>query len=337
MITGVTMNRSAAKGMTLIELLVVVSIIGVMVALLLPAVQATRERLRRTQCSNHLRQLNLALANYISAFGVFPFGVGGDGDRRPDNPSYASDFNRRYSSHSQLLPFLEQQALFDRINFTISPFYPDLSGDPDRVTGMGDNEWAAQQTVPLFLCPSDSVRMGRPWGQNSYRTCTGSNWNARTGNGVFGQRIMLRPAALRSGMSNVATFSERVMGSGQRGQVELVSDLWGDGSGDWTESGLAQWCGNLSKDVASGLPLQDVNSGMTWLEGNMNWTRYNHVLPPGKPSCKNQITWLGVVMTASSRHRGGVNLGMADGSVRFVDNSIDIAIWRSLATIRDGD
>jgi prepilin-type processing-associated H-X9-DG protein len=75
---------------------------------------------------------------------------------------------------------------------------------------------------------------------------------------------------------------------------------------------------------------------MTWLEGNMNWTRYNHMLPPGRPSCKNQITWLGVVMTASSRHRGGVNLLLAGGSIRFIGTSVDAAVWEALGNMHSG-
>lgn len=329
-------ERRPRVGVTLIELTVVVAVIGILFAVLLPAVSAARERTRQMRCANHLRQLGLALANYTGTFDLFPFGVGEDGDRRPDQATYASDDHRRFSTHSQLLPFLEQQALYERLDFSVSPFYPDLSGDPDRVTGFGPNEAAATERVPLFLCPSDPTPTGRPWGPNHYRTCTGSDWSGRTGNGLFGQRIMLRPAALLDGLSHVAAISERRLGDGSRGRVDLMSDLYGDGSDAWTEESLGQWCASLDAETAATLPLRDVNSGMTWLEGNMNWTRYNHMLPPGSPSCKNQITWLGVAMSASSGHRGGVNVLLAGGSTRFVSEGIDPRTWRALGSIASG-
>lgn len=76
---------------------------------------------------------------------------------------------------------------------------------------------------------------------------------------------------------------------------------------------------------------------MTWLEGNMSWTRYNHLLPPGRKSCANGLTWNGVAMTSSSRHLGVVNLLLGDGSARPVKDSVDAAVWKSLATIAGGE
>lgn len=329
-------DRPGRRGFTLIELTVVVAIIGILLAILLPAVQAARERVRQSQCSNQLRQLGLALSNYTSTFGFFPFGVGGDGDRRADSASYASDRHRRFSTHTQLLPFLERQELFAQLDFTVSPFYPDLSGDPDRVTGFGPNELPAQQRLALFLCPSDATETGRPWGPTSYRTCTGSDWSGRTGNGLFGQRIMRRPADVRDGLSHVAAISERLLGSGDRNRIDLQRDLFGDGADNWTESSLGDWCGSLDVATARTLPLHDVNGGMTWLEGNMNWTRYNHMLPPGGASCKNQITWSGVVMSATSHHRGGVNLLFAGGATRFISQHIDRQLWGDLGNLNSG-
>src|SRR5262249_24188966 len=94
-------------------------------------------------------------------------------------------------------------------------------------------------------------------------------------------------------------------------------------------------CATLSDQEAASSPKHpsDANSGMTWLEGNMSWTRYNHVLPPGHKSCANGLTWHGVAMIASSRHPGVVGLLLGDGSVRAVKDSIDAAVWRALGTI----
>jgi prepilin-type N-terminal cleavage/methylation domain-containing protein len=327
------MKTIPRNAFTLIELLVTVTIIGILLSLTASAIQSARESMRRTTCSNQLKQIGLGLQNYLAAYDAYPFGVGGDADRVTS--TFGSIAHRRYSTHSQLLPFLEQQALYEQIRFAYSPFYPDMSGEPDRVTGNGPNEIAAQTVVPLFLCPSDSNRTGRPWGGNSYRSCNGSDWSGRTGNGIFGQARLLRASALRDGQDHVAAFSERIMGDGLRGQIELESDLFGDGN-VWTEAALTPWCSGLTSERASGLALQDSNGGMTWLEGNMNWTRYNHVAVPGRPSCKNVISWDGVVMTATSRHLGGVNVVLASGAVRFVNESIDSKTWRALGDVNSG-
>ncbi|TWT72970.1 DUF1559 domain-containing protein [Allorhodopirellula solitaria] len=326
-----TRHMGPRRAFTLIELLVVIAIIGILVALTLSAIQAAREASRRVTCSNHLKQIGLGINNYVSAFQAFPFGVGGDGDQVTS--TYGSLNHRRYSTHSQLLPFLELQSLYEKIDFNYSPFYPDLSGNPERVTGMGPNEEAAQTVVPLFLCPSDFNSMGRPWGGNSYRSCNGSTWEGRTGNGIFGQAKLLRPGEIVDGMNYVAAFSERMMGDGTNAGVELRSDLFGDG-GQWTEPSLRTWCAELTPQSASSLALQDSNGGMTWLEGNMNWTRYNHVAPPNQPSCKNVITWDGTIMTPSSRHQGGVFMLLASGTVRFVSESIDAETWSALGDVR---
>ena len=319
------------RGMTLVEVVVVIGIIGILMAILFPAVQSVRGRVRQSQCSNNLRQIGLALSHYTSQFGRFPFGVGVDSG----SVTYTSAANRRYSTHSQLLPFLEQQSLYEQIDFTVRPFYPDLSGDPDRVTGMGPNEPVAQTRVPVFLCPSDGNRLGRPWAPNSYRSCSGSDWDPRQGNGLFSQRVMRRPAEALDGLSHVAAFSERIIGDGTDAEVEMVSDLFADGE-EWTEDELTRWCADLTADRAEELPVQDSNGGMTWLEGNMNWTRYNHVLAPGQPSCKNRITWAGTIMSASSRHPGGVQVLLAGGAVRLVGEEVDLETWRALGNRNSG-
>lgn len=324
------LNHRARKGFTLVESLVAIAIFAVLAVLLLNAVQAAREAVRRTACTNNLRQIGLGLNNYVSAYKYFPFGVGEDGDT--NGSSYASESHRRFSAHSQLLPFLGQEALFQRIDFDVSPFHPDTSGNPAQVTGTGPNESVAQARVPVFLCPSDYNRMNRPWAGNSYRSCNGSTWSARTGNGIFGQAVQLSPVAIRSGTSHCAAFSERIMGDGSEESIELESDLFADGN-QWPEETLTRQCRRLTTQLASLLPVQDTNGGMTWLEGNMNWTRYNHVATPGMPSCKNVITWDGVIMTATSRHASGVNVLVASGSVRFVTHEIDLHAWRSLGDV----
>ncbi|MFH1922488.1 MAG: DUF1559 domain-containing protein [Planctomycetota bacterium] len=321
-------------GFTLVELLVVITIIGILVGLLLPAVQMAREAGRRTRCTNNLKQIGIALTAYQGVYGVYPFGVG----LGPAGPvdAFVSPLTRRFSLHSQLLPYVEQNNVYELLDFSVAPFFPDASGDPAIVTGNRPNEEAAQVTVPIFLCPSDSNRLNRPWGPNNYRSCNGSSWSGRAGNGMFGQATAIRPADVRDGLSNSAAFSERVLGDDDDGHVDLDSDLFGL-QAPWTEETLRDWCLELTEAEAATLVIHDSNGGMTWLEGNMNWTRYNHLLPPGRQSCKGFLTWNGVAMTANSHHPQGVHLLLGDGSVRFVAETVDVDVWHALGTIAGGE
>ena len=128
---------SQQGGFTLVELLVVIAIIGVLIALLLPAVQAAREAARRSQCSNNLKQIGLGLLNYESARGHFP-----PGQYKPENVNEKS----AYSWSVWHLPYIEQQALYDRIDFTVS------SKDPPN--NLPDLSGPANQVIPAYICPS---------------------------------------------------------------------------------------------------------------------------------------------------------------------------------------
>jgi hypothetical protein len=107
----------------------------------------------------------------------------------------------------------------------------------------------------------------------------------------------------------------------------------------WTQDTFRAWCEQLSDAEAAGLPkhYSNATAGLTWLEGNMSWTRYNHMLTPGKKTCINGVTWNGVAMTVSSRHGPGVGLLLGDSSVRFVKDSISPAVWQALGTIAGGE
>jgi hypothetical protein len=177
-----------------------------------------------------------------------------------------------------------------------------------------------------------------PWGPVNYRSCNGSTWSARVSDGMFGQSTRIGPANVRDGLSNTAAMSERLRGHDDYQNVDVKSDRFRV-SAPWTEAAFAGWCAGLTDAEAIALPkhYSNATTGLTWLEGNMSWTRYNHVLTPGHKTCVNGVTWNGAAMTASSRHDGRVGLLLGDGSVRFVKNTVSPVVWRALGTIAGGE
>ncbi|WP_406694592.1 DUF1559 domain-containing protein [Singulisphaera sp. Ch08] len=322
------------RAFTLIELLVVIAIVGLLAGLLLVGVQASREAGRRLTCTNHLKQLALALQNYHTTFAVLPFGVGPDDDKT--SATTGSLAARRYSAQTQMLLYLDQLSLFNAINFQVAPFFPYIDAQLGPQGEPGVNYTAGQTVVETFLCPSDRDSVDHRWGANNYRTCNGSSWAGRSGDGMFGQNAGIRYANITDGLSTTAAFSERCKVSGGRDPVDFLS-LLVSRPNLWTEQSFHDWCISLTETEARGYFI-DANGGKTWLEGNMNWTRYNHLMTPGRQSCKNGLTWEGVGMTATSRHsNGGVVLALGDGTVRFVSKGIDRSLWRALGTIGGGE
>jgi hypothetical protein len=155
---------------------------------------------------------------------------------------------------------------------------------------------------------------------------------------MFGQSTRIRTADIQDGLSNTAAMSERVRGHDDFAKLDVDADLFRNAA-PWTEATFRAWCQALTDDEASILPRNPAvaNSGMNWLEGNMTWTRYNHLLPPGSKSCANGLTWDGVAMTVNSRHAKVVGLLLGDGSVRFVTNSVNSRVWSAIGTIAGGE
>lgn len=323
-------NRSV-RGFTIIELLVVITVMAILVALLLPAVQQVREASRKTNCLSNLKQLGIALHNYHDVHRVLPFGVGHDNDNGPGSRGTLDD--RRYSCHSQLLPFLEQAPTYDALDFNVAPFHPYISAETGPNGEIGINGSAATVKVPAFVCPSDLDRMPFVWGTNNYRTCNGDTWSGRQGNGMFGQISSVRFGSVSDGLSHTAMVSERCKGTGSPNDLDPLSDVY-DIDNLWNEDDFREACGSLPTSDPASYTSRDYDSGQTWLEGNMNWTRYNHMLTPNRQSCKNRTTWDGVAMTASSRHHQGVNLLLGDGAARFISDAVDASLWKALGTIR---
>jgi prepilin-type N-terminal cleavage/methylation domain-containing protein len=230
------------RGFTLIELLVVIAIIAVLIALLLPAVQSAREAARRSQCVNNLKQFGLALNNYESSCGVFPFGQGADYMMSlPSAPVYA-----RWSANSQLLPYMEQSTVWNAINLSLPPETPD-PGALGMMMGMGmlapyqdpnrANSTIFSVSMSFFLCPSDSAPPPSP--SNGY---VGNNYYTNSGGwlsdaceqfppavpngmpqGPMYNRSAVRYSAVTDGLSNTAVASEKLRGMGT---YDVVRDLF---------------------------------------------------------------------------------------------------------------
>lgn len=317
-----SMNRPA---FTLVELLVVIAIIGILVGLLLPAVQQAREAARRMQCSNHLKQIGLAMHNYESAYKRFPSGnmVGGS-------------FTVGLSAHARLLPFMEQAAVYQMVDFNYA--YNHVNNDAARM-----------QKIPTFLCPSDTfdklpATLG---GYNSYYANSGTNILAGSPatlssdpnygmpecNGVFYRDSRVRPGDITDGLSNTIAFSEKIAGDGNNGIATAISDTFRPGTFPTTADQAMQDC--MAVNVTD-LSKQGVSIvGSPWIQAYHSTTLYYHVLPPNTRSC--MFPPGRIATTAGSRHTGGVTALGCDGAVKFVTSSLDLSIWRAIGTRNEGE
>lgn len=311
---------------TLIEVLVVVAILGLLAGLLLSAVQQSREASRRLGCQNNLKQIGLALASYDSTHAAYPFGVGGGGP---------PGFVPRWSAQSQLLPYLEQAALFNALNFAGVPWeHHPTYGVP--------NATALATRIAGFLCPSDVDRIAdRAEGLacNNYRFCAGtlpynlaadSPDGAGRNDGAFWYQSVTSPAGLRDGSATTAVASERCLGDPARP----------DPKGDYYLSDpTVAACERADPATARRFVSSLEWSGQRWADGNIFYTRYHHILPPDGRSCNfgDKDDDGQAVVTATSRHPGGVNLLTADGAVRLVKGTVTPAVWRALGTIAGGE
>jgi prepilin-type N-terminal cleavage/methylation domain-containing protein/prepilin-type processing-associated H-X9-DG protein len=330
---------SSRRGVTLVELLVVIAILATTIGLLLPAVQTARETARRSSCTNNLRQIGVAAANHESARGRFPLGAESrQWDERPDFPHQFF----RWSVLAHLAPYYEEERLLRSLDLTV-PLYIGLS--PGDIAPQ--NRPIVKLTVPLFLCPSDvGLPVSDLFGPTNYAGCTGTGIDGGTPfatDGLFGINSRTRARDVRDGLSKTVAFSESILGSGPKATTSR--------DGIQTDTGYGFVFTTPLTEAACSRPFYynftDLR-GFSWANGEYRTTLYNHARQPnsGALDCLAALMTTADVAkmyagygwrTARSRHRGGVTVGLADGSVRFVADAVDAAVWAAAATIAGGE
>lgn len=358
------MRRCRAAGFTLIELLVVIAIIGVLVGLLLPAVQSAREAARRSQCINNLKQIGIALNTYESALGSFPPGA------VYYNPTDAGSFcsgihaSREFGALAHVLSQMEQSNVYNAINFDLSSggtsgYWGGIPAGPINQTGLGTR-------INSYVCPSDSHTVPDPSSlvpssQTSY-ACSAGTWNIvayfsgpecwqqDVGNGAFDDLASYRAADMTDGLSQTIFVGETAR---FRRDPDLQFNQWSrpgyfqvslafDPSGmTYRPQGFAFMVPRINAPMMPG----DYGGGMG--PSGASSTPGPNALPPGTawPDTSDYKAWeLNVPKYKEygqwgfrSNHPGGANFLFGDGSVRFLKESIDLATYRALGTRGSSD
>ena len=318
------LHKHRRRGFTLIELLVVIAIIAVLVALLLPAVQQAREAARRAQCKNNLKQIGLALHNYLEAYNSFP----------PTICIRSGDFGQ-WSAQARLLAFLDQANLQNLIDFAL-PY----NAQPN----------VPRTRVPVYLCPSEindkaSLRDGIDQYPLNYVANQGT-WlvfdpiGAMQSQGAFMPNGRVRAADFIDGMSNTLGFAE----------VKAFQPNLKGGSpppvATPTDPAAVAALG------ASGA-FDPIDSHTEWVEGRVHQTGFTTTLPPNTrvpytfgsttfdvdyTSAEESVTTTTYAsITSRSYHAGIVQVLLMDGSVRSISSNINSGTWRSLGTRAGGE
>ncbi len=322
-------------GFTLNELIVVMGIIGILIALIAPAVQNARESSRRVQCQNNLRQIGIAINAFEAARGEYPsLSVPRAAPKLPLYP--ASPLSICY----QLLPYMDQAPLFNAVNTD-----EDGSGSTGEPPTSATNGLLLQVSIPVFLCPTDRSFPGSA----SYRACAGTSPGLHTTpdrplpnssrQGFATGGVPRRTANIRDGFSNTVFFSEKLLGDHDTSRYSPSRDTILGVHGDFL----------LPDDAVRGCRLPESTSelhasfgGSSWLFSGYGHTCYNHILTPNsrEPDCSLYDAVLAVgsgAFTARSLHPGGVHALMGDGATRFVSEEIDLGVWRAVGTIDSGE
>jgi prepilin-type N-terminal cleavage/methylation domain-containing protein len=326
-------DRRCSSGFTLVELLTVLGIIGLLAALVLPAVQQAREAASRARCANNLRQIGVALHGYHAAFGVFPAVMGGT-DFSPPHRLW-----KHYSIFTQLLPQLDAAPAYHAINFSVGLrdvyLYPENEGIEVNATVMATR-------LAVLLCPSDPGGGDPGWtGGTNYRVSLG--WTQYIGDSPdpFGGPLGTlwrnsSAAATRDGLSMTVAFGEKLRGRAEGKRINPRTDqiigIWAGRDPDETLAHARS---------QGGTPFGfHTHAGLSWFIGTLSHTHYNHVMVPNGTTvdyvCRGVSPYIGLA-GARSNHPGGVQSMMADGSVRFVADPISREVWKALGTRSAGE
>jgi prepilin-type N-terminal cleavage/methylation domain-containing protein/prepilin-type processing-associated H-X9-DG protein len=341
------------KGFTLIELLVVIAIIAVLIALLLPAVQSAREAARRSQCVNNLKQIGLAIHNYASVNDALPPGGASGYDKSRANGNWVGGPPQNFGMKARILPYMEQQQMYNALNFNVTAIWGTDSGPGNSVDGGPLNQTVFVAKVSSFVCPSDGNIPGGsyPQGQGvSYANNMGLNrynsgWASSGPTSTLGDDTAItKPrtfATITDGTSNTVMFSEWVKGKGVN-QVLGLNIVW-QGNSPLQQIPFAQ-TGNPPNQQIAAICQARKDATQTWDFKGELWLMhdtgrgggYYHIMTPNKKSC-----WQGGVtdsaIGASSNHPGGVNVLMIDGSVKFIKDTVNQLTWFALSTIDWGE
>ena len=330
-------SRSA---FTLIELLVVIAVIGILIAILLPALSMVVESTRRMQCQGNMRQIGVAMTAFVADNGSWP--AGSMSKAYTANPANPYQFYR-WSALARITPYLQEYQVYQSLNFDV-PLYNGLSALPTAENSTGVNTY-----IGLFMCPSDKqASIDTSFGPTNYAVSTGSGLNGGapddTSDGIFYTNSQTGPKDVRDGSANTVLMSESILG-----------DI-----GNKTTKRY-----NFKTDYmyANAVPLTDAVCrtpfqynisnlrGFSWANGEFRTTLYNHYYAPNAQRYDCIGTYLNPPVdkraallytaygwrTARSHHRGGVNTLFADGSVHFIGDKIDLTVWRGMGTHRSGE
>jgi prepilin-type N-terminal cleavage/methylation domain-containing protein len=316
------------KAFTLIELLVVIGIIGILLSLLLPAIQSVRESSRRIQCANNLKQIGLAVHIYESVKLTYP----------PVCSIKRTQISDSFSAQALILPFIEEVQTYNKIDFSKS-----FTQQPE----------VASIRIPLFLCPSEKNTQPFVSGTITHQPINYGmgcgTWfqfdpiSGSTGNGAFAVNMKLKPKDFSDGLSKTVCAAE----------VKTYQACIRDGLNPSTLN--APIPNNIEEVLNLGGVVQPNIGHTQWVNGIILHTGISHTFSPNTEIIKNingmdydcdfTSSRLGLTITAPtytvftsrSHHNSGVNSVMMDSSVKFIESSIDQNLWRSMGTRASGD
>ncbi|PQO35502.1 DUF1559 domain-containing protein [Blastopirellula marina] len=304
---------SSRRGFTLVELLVVIAIIGVLIALLLPAVQQAREAARRMSCTNNLKQLGLAFHNYHDTFRVFPMAT--NCNINGADPGYSG--NRRVSWFHLILPFVEQNNLYEQYKPRIeNNEFP--GGWPTSLRNV---------VIDGFICPSEPLKgkVDQQGFHGNYLVCNGSSHTgsgAGVTNGMFYPRSKTDFAAVTDGTSNTAML----------GEIRLQQDSIGaSGAGNVVCGGTHDLRGRYHNPYHGNVVFTTLRAPNTPVGDRLQYCNGTEKVPCRECTSSNMETH------ARSYHPGGAHVGLADGSVRFIPETINQLVFQGMGTRNGGE